>query len=339
MSGEGNLNSYLDSYSNWSELNALCGRVFKEGHLDEIDDLIPLIVPILNIAYYKYVRWLDDGFYAKEDLIQDTLIVIYKDMKLRWDKFIVVENYPRYFEQIARHIMVKNVHSLHSYYRSVELDPDLNYNMSSAKVSYENVEVRMIASSIEEEILNMTKRLARCRGRYSKILLLMVEDMYEKEESESSNLRSKLKVIGISDKTYELLRNHVKYLHKLAYNYQKSIMKGNHRMKLRIEDIIRRYESPTYEILATNYSDSIIPEVYAEFGADVTRKFVKTFSGKTIEVPDYQKFCDDLLGGTVYSIAKGDRNNLYQFAADNGMSFRTLARIYDKVEKFYGGKK
>lgn len=338
MSEVGSLPYYLDSYSDWGEVNRKCNYVFKEGHLDEIDDLIPLILPILNITYYKQVRWLDDRLYAKEDLIQDTIMTIYMDMKLRWDKYIDIDNYPRYFEKIARNVMIKNVHKLHSYYSIVELDPDLNYNMNSAKVSYESVEAHMIKSTISSEILNMTKRLASYRGKYAKILLLIVEEVYEKDNPETANLKSRLKVVGISEKTYELLYNHVLYLHKLAYNYQKSIMKGNHRMRLRIEDILRRYESPTYEILATNYSDSIIPEVYAEFGDEVTRKFVKTFSGKTIEVPDYQKFCDDLLGGTVYAIAKGDRNNLYQFAADNGMSFRTLARIFDKVAKFYGGK-
>ena len=167
---------------------------------------------------------------------------------------------------------------------------------------------------------------------------MIIDEIYENNNPEAKSLRSRLKVIGIYEDTYEVLSNHVIYLHKLAYNYQKSLLKGNTRMQLRIEDMIKRNESPTYEILSNNFGESIIPEIFAEFGPDVAKKFVRTFSGQEVKVPDYQQFCDDLLGGTVYSLARGDKQNLYQIALDNKLPYRVLARMFDKVAKFYGGK-
>lgn len=110
-------------------------------------------------------------------------------------------------------------------------------------------------------------------------------------------------------------------------------------MVLRMDDILKRYESPTYGILSENYSDSLIPELYAELGPDLAKRFVKVFSGRTVKVPDYRDFCDDLLGGIVYSIADGDKEKLYQVAADNDLSYRSLSRMFDKASKYINGGK
>lgn len=338
MSSSNLLDEYLDSPIDWARINNLGNYIFKEGHLDSIDDMIVLILPIINVVYYKQIRWLDDRFYAKEDLLQDSIIEIYNDMKMHWDKYIEIDNYPKYFEKIARNVMINAVHKHHSYYSNVELNCDLNYNTNNSQVSYDLVETNMIRSNINSDILNMTRRLASFRGKYSKVLDLLITEIYDSDSPELDSLRSKLRVLGVTDSLYKMLYNHVLYLHKLSYNYQKCILKGNRRMELRIKDIISRYEDPTYEILVNSYSDSIIPEIYAEFGSDFTRKFVRTFSGQEVVVPEYQDFCDTLFGGTIYSIAKGDRSNLYRFASDNGFSFRTVARIFDKVAKFYEKK-
>lgn len=338
MPDTGTLDKYFDEYADWEEVNNLANEIFKEGHLDLIDDLILLIMPIFNMTYYKHIRSLDDRFYAKEDLLQDAITECYRDMKLHWDKYILIDNYPKYFERIALNIMVNAVHGYHAHYNNTELNPDINYELTSSKESFEAVDVRMIRKSIPKEILNLTKRLASYRGKYAKILGLLVTEIYENDGANLEGLKSRFRVVGIYDEVFEMLYNHVLYLHKLSYNYMKSVMKGNYRMKLRIEDIIRRYESPTYEILANNYSDSIIPEIFAEFGPDIAKKFVRTFSGQKVVVPDYQQFCDDLLGGTVYALARGNKDNLYQIASDNKLPYRTLSRMFDKVEKYYGGK-
>lgn len=102
----------------------------------------------------------------------------------------------------------------------------------------------------------------------------------------------------------------------------------------RMNGIIDRFEDVTYKMLSVNYYDSIIPEIYAEFGAEFAKKFVRTFSGRTIQVPEYQNFCDDLLGGVILALAKGDRANLYQIAEEYDMPYKTLARIYNKAIKY-----
>lgn len=332
------LSPYLDSTVEYEKINELGNYIFKEGHLDYIDDLLLLVLPILHITYYKQIQRLDDRFYAKEDLLQDAIMEIYNDMRLHWDKYIFIDNYPKYFEAISRNVMVNAVHRHHSYYSNVEFNADLNYDLNSSKASFDSVEAKILNDSINSEIMVMTRFLASKRGKYAKVLDLLITEIYENNNLEAENLKSRFRVIGIHDREFKVLHNHVLYLHKLSYNYQKSIMKGNQRMKLRIDDMLKRYESPTYEILSNNYGDSIIPEIFAEFGPDIAKKFVRTFSGQEVVVPNYQDFCDDLLGGTVYTMARGNKDNLYEIAKDNKLPYRVLLRMFNKVEKFYGGK-
>ena len=102
----------------------------------------------------------------------------------------------------------------------------------------------------------------------------------------------------------------------------------------RISGVIDRFEDVTYRMLSANYYDSVIPEMYAELGPELTKRFVKIFSNRTIKVPRYRDFCDDLLGGVVLSLADGDKDNLYRVADEYGISYRGLLRIYNKASKY-----
>ena len=336
--GAGTLDPHLNSQVNWSRINELGNLIFKEGKFEKIDEILVLILPLLNITYYKYVSWLDDRHYAKDDLIQDALLEIYTDIKFRWDKYIIVDNYPKYFETIAKNIMVNLVHAHHNYYKTTELDPETQYERVSYNDSYELTEAKLLKDALLKGILDTTRRLANCRKNQSKILNRIITEVYVEGNAEALNLKSKLRVLGIDRAQFDFLYDHVLYLHRFSYNYHKSLIRGRENMRLRLEEVIGRYESSTYEILATNYGDSIIPELFAEFGPDVTKRIVRIFSNRNLRVPDYRNFCDDLLGGTVYSLAGGDKSNLYKIAVDNNLSYRTLSRMYDKVAKFKEGK-
>lgn len=337
MEYKGSLDPFLDSTVDWSKINTISFDIFKYGNFDKIDELLVLILPLINITYYKHARWLDDRNYAKEDLIQDAILEIYKDIKFRWDKYINIDNYPKYFETVARNVMINLVHAHHNYYKTAEFSPDLNYDLNSTQESFGFAEVRILKEEFDNNLLETTRRLANCRKKHSKILNKLITEIYINKNIDALNIKSKLRVLGIDRVQFDLLYEHVFYLHRLSYNYHMSIMKGNEKMRIRIEEVIRRYESPTYEVLARNYSDSIIPELFAELGPDLTKKVVRVFSGRTMKVPDYRDFCDDLLGGTIYSLAGGDKSNLYKIASDNNLPYRALSRIYDKVAKYKEG--
>ena len=122
-------------------------------------------------------------------------------------------------------------------------------------------------------------------------------------------------MLGISNTLFSFYCEHVRYAYKLSYNYHYANLKGKEKMMKRISETIGRFEDVTYKMIAENYYDTILPEIYAEFGADGAKKFVKTFSNRTIQVPDYKNFCDTLLGGIVLALVDGDRSNLYNKAS------------------------
>lgn len=340
MDYKGSLEPYLDTYPDWVKINELGNSIFKQGNFELIDELTVELLPIINIVYYKSIKRLDDRYYAREDLIQDTLLEIYKDIKYRWDKYILVDNYPKYFESISRNVMVNLVHYHHKYYKEKsEFNPDINYGLIGQDNHFEIAEAEILKKEVSASILALTRKLATFRRKHAKILSKIIDEIYLNDNVQCLNLKSKLRVLGVDKEQFEFLREHVFYLHRFSYNYYRASIGGKSKMILRMDDVIKRYESPTYAVLAENYSDSLIPEIYAELGPDVAQRFIKIFSGRTLKVPDYRDFCDDLMGGTIYSMARGDKDNLYKIAADNNLSYKTLSRIFDRAKKqIYGGK-
>lgn len=315
------------------EIVSLSKIVFVEGHLEKIDDLLVAILPLANIIYYKHIKYLDDGEYSKEDLISDAILRLYQDISLRWDKYIYIDNYYDYFSTLLRNGMINLVHSYHNYYIQDELDPESTAFSESDSTAYSRVEVKILEESIHKNILDTARRILRAR-RVNTNLLLKILDCKYLDKSGLDSLKSRVKVIGISNNLFNFYCEHVDYVYKLAYNYQYALLGGRQSMISRISSTIDRFEDITYKILSTNYYDSIIPEIYAEFGSDVANKFVRTFSGRSVQVPVYRDFCDDLLGGAVLALANGDKSNLYRIADEYNISYKTLARIYNKASKF-----
>lgn len=330
---ENPFNKYLSDPCNPEKIINLSNEVFVEGHLEKLDDLIVAILPLANIVYYKSIKYLDDREYAKEDLISDAVLRLYQDMKLRWDKYIHIDSYYTYFSTILRNGMIGLVHGYHNFYSIVDLDPENVKYDSMMEDAYEDVEVDMLRDSIKKEILKTAKRILNCRKVNTKLLLGILELKYE-ERTSLSSLRSRVRVLGISTSLFDFYCEHVDYVYKLSFNYHYAMLGERTKMTDRITDIIGRFEDVTYKMLSVNYYDSIIPEIYAEFGPDIARKFVKTFSNRTVHVPDYRDFCDNLLGGVVLALADNNKDNLYEVAEEYGIPYRSLSRIYNKAIKF-----
>lgn len=314
------------------KITRLSEIVFVEGHLDRLDDLIVAVLPLANLVYYKYIRYLDDREYAKEDLISDAILRLYQDMSLRWDKYIRVDSYVNYYITVLRLGMVDLVHNYHNYYSSNELDTECLEAEEEFNSPYDLIEMKMVKSSVETQIIETAKKILTCRQVNTKLLVNILDCLYI-EKNGLDSLKSRVRVLGISHKLFDFYVEHVTYVYRLSYNYQYAILGGKNKMVERISSIIDRFEDTTYRLLSINYYDSIIPEIYAEFGSEVAKKFVKTFSGRTIKVPEYRDFCDDLLGGVVVALAEGDKDNLYRVAEEYNMPYRTLSRIYNKVNK------
>jgi len=323
---------YLRKTCDPEEITRLSNIVFVEGHLDRLDDLLISILPLANIIYYRYIKYLDDREYAKEDLISDAILRLYQDMYLRWDKYIHIEYYYDYFSRVLRNGMVSMVHGYHNYYMMDDIDPENVIYDGIVDNTYDEIESSLLKASINKSIIATAERILKCRRVNTNLLLNILKLKYV-EKSGLDNLRSRVKVLGISGTLFNFYCEHVEYVYRLSYNYQYAILGGKDKMSSRISSVIDRFEDTTYRTLSINYYDSIIPEIYAEFGAEFAKKFVKTFSGRTVEVPNYRNFCDDLLGGVVVSLAGGDKSNLYRVAEEHNIPYKTLSRIYNKATK------
>lgn len=315
------------------EITRLSKIVFVEGHLDRIDDLIVSILPLCNIIYYRYIKQLDDGEYAKQDLISDAVLRLYQDMSYRWDKYIHVESYYEYYSTVLRHGMIALVHGYHNFYSTDDLDPDVIRADDMSDDQYDHVELVIMKESINGQIIETAQRILKCRRVNTNLLLNILKLKYV-ENTSLDNLRSRVRVLGIPNTLFNFYCEHVDYVYRIAYNYQYAILGGKKKMIDRISGSIDRFEDVTYKMLSENYYDSIIPELYAEFGADVAKRFVKTFSNRTIQVPSYRDFCDNLLGGVVLSLSGGDKSNLYRLAEEYRLPYRSLARIYNKAIEY-----
>lgn len=331
--GENCYNEYLFKPCDPYEITRMSKVVFVEGHLDRLDDLLLTILPLVNLVYYKSIRCLDDREYAKEDLISDAIVSLYHDMSLRWDKYIHIESYYSYYSQILKNTMIELVHKYHNYYSYEEADLESERFDEASQDDYEDVEFDILKESINHSIHDTSVRILKCRKVNTNLLLNIFNCTYVEKEG-LDNLRSRVRVLGISNNLFTFYCDHVNYVYRLANNYQYAVLGGNQKMMSRISNTIDRFEDITYSMLSMEYYDSIIPEIYAEFGADVAKKFVKTFSGRTVQVPKYRDFCDNLLGGVVMTLSEGDKSNLYRVAEEYNIPYRTLSRIYNKATKY-----
>lgn len=326
--------SYLFTTCNPEEITRLSKVVFVEGHLEKLDDLLLAILPLANVVYYKSIRKLDDREYAKEDLISDAILTLYQDMSLRWDKYIHIESYYSYYCRILSNTMINLVHGYHNYYySSEELDYEIKRIDDNEPTAYEYAEFYMMRRAVKKNIIDTARRILKCRYVNTNLLLNILKCIYE-DKSGLDSLKTRVRVLGISNELFSFYCDHVTYVYRLSYNYQYAMIGGKHKMVSRISDVIDRYEDITYKMLSANYYDSIVPEIYAEFGPDIAKKFIRTFSGRTVTVPVYKDFCDNLLGGVVLNLAKGDRSNLYRIAEEYNIPYKTLSRIYNKAIKY-----
>ena len=334
-------NYYLRKPCDPEEIVRLSKYVFVEGHLEALDDLILVILPLAHIVYYKNIKYLDDREYAKEDLISDTILRLYQDMLLRWDKYIHVDSYYDYFKVILKNGMIGLVHEYHNYYSQDELDCDVVLRDFNDTYVYEQVEFKILKESLYNHIIDTTRKLLKCRQKNTNLLLSIFNCKYIKKEGLES-LKSRVKVLGISSSLFNFYCEHVDYVYKLSYTYHCAVIGGKVNVVGDMSSTLDRFEDITYRMLSVAYYDTILPEIYAEFGPSVAKKFVKTFSNRTVTVPSYRDFCDNLLGGAVYSLAQGNRKKLYDLVEQYHMPYRTLLRIYNKAAKFYeensGGK-
>lgn len=324
--------NYLSTPCDPNEIDRLSKIVFIEGHLERLDDLLVAILPLAHMVYYRYIRYLDDREYAKDDLISESVLRLYQDMYLRWDKYIHVSYYYSYYSVILRNGMIGLVHDYHNYYMMDDLDPEEPATSEGIRGTYDKVELEILKDSVKKSIVETSERILKCRRVNTNLLMNILNIKYVNKSSLNS-LRSRVRVLGVSSNLFDFYCEHVDYVYKLSYNYQYAQLGGKDKMVNRISGIIDRFEDVTYKSLSVNYYDSIIPEVYAEFGEEVTKKFVRTFSGRTIQVPDYRDFCDNLLGGVVVTLSAGDKSNLYRVAEEHNIPYRVLARIYNKAMK------
>lgn len=318
-------------------VNNLGHEVFYEGRLEEMEKFFFSILPIVNLSYYKYIVPYDDGGYAREDLLQDAILEIYRDITLRWDKFIYVENYYSYFKTICKNVMLNLVQAHHGYYMNVEFNPDLRNGLTET-LSFESAEAKIQRDFLKTAIIDMTRRLCKNRKGYAKVLDFIVTWKYVDKRDDVSAIKSKLKTSWWLKRTdINMLIDHVTYLYRFSYNYYLAIERGESSMVRRLDQIISRFEDSTYSVLSKNYGDTIIPEVYAEFGPALTKKFVKLFGGKQITVPNYNNFCDDMVGGALLALVQ-TKDDLRQLSEEYNMPYSTLARIYDRALKTRGLK-
>lgn len=322
---------YLSAPVQLEKLTEVCNSIFKFGEFQRLPELTPLIMPIVNIVYYQSIRSLDDQSFAYDDLLQDVLLEIFSDMKLRWDKYIHIDNYYEYIKRTAYKIMVSAVHSYHNYYSVVELSPEECEPLVSKDTLQEYVEMRLILSTFEGQVLERTHDLLKHRLGRKKLVRDIFNAIYIlKDPDQLAKVHRMHHAMGVSHDLVKFYETRVRYVYSLVSQVcLESLKKGGSTMD-EFHKIISRIESSDYETLSLLYGDSVLPEIYAEFGQDVLLRFVKLFGGMTLTIPDSRSVGDTILGGTVYNLAEGERDNLPRVSELYGMPLRVLQRIFDK---------
>jgi len=325
----------LSSPVQYERLHEVCVDVFKYGNFDRIDtELLELIMPIVNIVYYQSISQYDDRFYAREDLIQDTLLSIYSDMTLRWDKYIHIDNYYEYIKRIAYKSMINTVHVYHNNHMTCEYDPDSIYAKSTKSGIESYVESKIAVDTLKDDIYKVAIDLLSHRiGKSSRMMREMMYARYSLMDEKEVDKVSRLHSLRFSNKERKFYLSRVDYLYSVAKNYTLlhwGVDEGLTMNSKNIDSIVNRIRTGDYETLSLLYGDTIIPDIYAEFGEDILMRFIKLFGGTTITIPDSRSIGDTILGSTVYTLADGDRENLYTVSETYGLPYRTILRIFDK---------
>ena len=313
-------------YDRFSEL---CNRAFKYGEFECINEILTLSLPLANITYYQSIRKYDDDYSAKEDLIQDALDSLYRDMKLQWDKYIHVDNYYEYIKRVFRNTMLGSLGKYHHYGTQVEYDPDLHGG--TYDVNYDDIDL-VTAKVLEETILETTAELLSHRLKRKKLLLDLFERLYYmKDDPTQLNARlRKYSMHGVGTTTIEFYKSRVQYMYQLAASYHRDMLKGVVDPMKSYETIMARIRTDEYETLSILYGDTPLPEVYAELGQDATMKLLNIIGGSTVKFPNSQEVADTLLGRTVYQLADGRIENLSSVSEVYDLPYSTLKRIFNK---------
>jgi hypothetical protein len=327
-----NLRDHLTKEADYHRINELGRIVFTQGNHDRMEEFVEEILPLVNMAYHQHLKSLDDRRYSYEDLIQDSIVVLYRDITLRWDKLVNIFDYFSYFKTICRNVMLSVVHGYHNYYSHNELDPDAHVAKASHH-DYNEVDTRLTKIQVEDAVIKTMMRLVACRIKHRKAFNYIIKYRYIKKES-TETIRNSLRVLGVSRNLMNFMFDHLTYISRLAYNYQRVVLDNNMEEIARFEEIFSRFEEPTYRILAGNYFDTILPEFFAEFGPENTKKFVKLFGGKTINLPDYQQISDDLMGGILINLTGGNKDKLYAVSQSYNLRYSQMTRIMNRVESY-----
>lgn len=316
----------------YNTFNKLCVAAFKYGEFDKIDEILLLVMPLVHIVYYQSIHRLDDNYRHKDDLIQDSLLVVYRDMKLTWDKFIHVDNYYEYFKTLIRNTMIGKVSTYNSNYHEVVGMTDEDFKTKTTKTQFDIADIRMVAEDIEEDIVNLAADLLRHRLRKNKLLTKIFSDLYYDkvtEEEYESRMR-KYYVHGLSTKMASFYKSRVQYFYQLSATYHRDQLKGDDKSVKNLEEIISRIRSDEYEIMSQLYGDTPLPEIFAEIGTESMLKLIKIVGGTTVQFPDSRDVSDTLLGSLVYQLADGEVDNLQNVSEVYGLPYSTIKRIFNK---------
>lgn len=310
----------------------LCVSAFKYGKFEYIDEILLLAMPIVHIVYYQSIHKYDDDYRHKDDLIQDVLLVLYRDMKLTWDKFIHVDNYYEYFKTLIRNNMIAKVSTYNNNYHEVIGMEDEDFKTTNTRTQFDIADIRMVAEDLQDKITELAYELLSHRLKRRSLLMKMFRDIYSdkvSDEEYESRMR-KYYVHGLSTKMASFYKTRVQYFYQLAATYHRDQLKGDDKSVKNIEAIISRIKSDEYETLSKVYGDTPIPEMFAEIGVEPMLKLIKLVGGTTVQFPDARDLGDTLLGSFVYQLTDGDANKLQSVSEIYGLPYSTIKRIFNK---------
>jgi len=316
----------------YDKFNKLCVAAFKYGEFDKIDEILLLAMPLVHIVYYQSVHKYDDDYKHKDDLIQDALLVIYRDMKLTWDKFIHVDNYYEYFKILVRNTMIAKVSNYNNNTHEATGLSDEDYKTKNTKTQFDIADIRIVAENLQSNISDLAYELMSHRLKRSKLMSKIFLDIYTdrvSEEEYESRMR-KYYVHGLNTKLASFYKTRVQYFYQLSSTYHRDQLKGDEKSVKNIEEVISRIRSDEYETLSQVYGDTALPEIFAELGTEATLKLIHIVGGTTVQFPDSRDVSDTLLGSVVYQLSDGEVDNLQNVSELYNLPYTTIKRIFNK---------
>ena len=323
------LDQYLRTPLNYDQIEELSIKVFQESRDDLVEDLILSLYPLINIVYYESAWAYDEEESFKDDLIQDCSLVLFQEFTTRQEKFKDVKIYYSYYKSIIRNTMLKYIHRYQANFKETEIELD-KISCIDSKYSYSAVEAKINQGIILKDMVDIVRRICCKRVKHANLIDYYIDYRYVCGNKDMKTLKKRLQVSGVPYSDILNIIEFVDHINKFAKDFCYVHYRMEQREMDRLDQVMNRFEDSTYEVLAYKYGDSILPEFYAAFGPEVTKKFVSVFSGRTIEVPAYRDFTDDLLGGSLLSLVDCEEQ-LEELAENSELSLGTLKRIYDKA--------